>query len=196
MNDELTKDRFDEMVLLAQSVLLDYGCYTFPVNVYGLANKIGMSLIPYSTLAPRKRERLLGVQGTERGLTISEVSNGNVAYCTYYNDDYSEAARRYTIAHEIKHIVSGDIEKSEDSFTDKDECLANYFAKCLLAPQSIIITRGYRTKEEYVEHFGISYDAAEIWHQTTEKRKYCYGAHYLFDYEKPFIKEIQVRSNG
>ena len=75
MNDELTKDRFDEMVLLAQSVLLNYGCYTFPVNVYGLANKIGMSLIPYSTLAPRKRERLLGVQGTERGLTISEVSN-------------------------------------------------------------------------------------------------------------------------
>ena len=194
MDNKLTKDKFDEMVLLAQSVLLDYNCYTFPINVYELANKIGLHLIPYSELPSQKRERLPNVKGTERGLTVSHSKNGNTVYCTYYNDEFGEAACRYTIAHEIKHVVSGDIDKSEGSFTEADEHLANYFAKCLLAPQSIIITSGYQTTGEYIEHFGMSYEASEIWHTSTEKRKRRFGNDYLFIYEKPFVKEMRARS--
>ncbi|MCM1533745.1 MAG: ImmA/IrrE family metallo-endopeptidase [Corallococcus sp.] len=191
---ELTGENFDNMTHLAQDVLLDYGFYNFPVDVFELARKIGMNLIPYSTLSPQKLEKLLAIPGTDKGLTIAIIRGNKLYYDTYYNDiDFIEAAQRFTIAHEIKHVVSGDCFKETAELNEKDEILADNFAKCLLAPQSVIIKEKLRTPNQYAERFGLSYAASTIWWTAVSKRKCRYGESYLLDFEKEFLKELQKR---
>ena len=35
------------MIMTAQDILLDYGCYNFPIDVFALADKIGIKTILY-----------------------------------------------------------------------------------------------------------------------------------------------------
>ncbi len=178
---------YDKMVCLAQNVLLDYGVSAFPVDVYGLAKRIGMNIVPYSSLPIHRYERLTAIKGTEHGITITKNSSASYKYETYYNDvDLIPTSRRFTIAHEIKHVVSGDCIK--DEIEEADEKLADYFAKCLLAPQAIIIDEKLQYYWEYVERFDISQQVAMIWSYTVEKRKRKFGSDFLFDHEKEFLR--------
>lgn len=51
--------RYDEMDKLALEVLLDYGAVTFPLDIAGLAKKMGINLIPYSSLSSQKIQKLV-----------------------------------------------------------------------------------------------------------------------------------------
>lgn len=195
MTINLQRNHYNRMAILANSVLLDYGFYTFPIDVHKLALKIGMHLIPYSSLSPRKNECLLQKVGTEKGLTVFRRRSNRTIYDTYYNDDFNEAACRFTIAHEIKHVVAEDVLKKDTDLSEQDELLADYFAKCLLAPQAIIIQSRLNEPEEYVKKFGLSRQAASIWFDAVEKRKNKYGDRYLFDYEIDFLDELARRQN-
>lgn len=113
---------------------------------------------------------------------------------TYYNDiDMQEPRQRFTIAHEIKHVVSGDCHKK--FLTVKDEALADFFAKSLLAPQAIIIQEGLSSPDEYVKRFLISKQSAEFYYLATEKRKYKFGETFLFDYEREFLEKVKNADN-
>ncbi len=187
-------EEFKRMRCLAQEVLIDYGICKFPINVFSLAVKVGMELHPYSKLNRYKKEKLTQMDGTEKGFTVVKITaNGGIVYDTFYNDiDLNEAACRFTIAHEIKHVVTGDCLKTETEFTETDEILADYFAKCLLAPQAVVLSYGLRYPDAYVKYFGLSYQAAKNWHSAVEKRKYKFGDEYLFDYEKEFLHGIAI----
>lgn len=171
-----TGEDYDNMAKLAQSILLDYGFYTFPIDGNALACKIGMRLIPYSSLSVKQMECLLQKTGTEKGITVSRQHQGKISYDTYYNDEFSEAACRFTIAHEIKHIVAGDCIKNEADLSECDEVLADYFAKCLLAPQAIIIKDEIEFPEEHMNYFGLSRQAALIWSNAVKNRRNKFGS--------------------
>ena len=187
------KKQYDKMTQLALDVLSDYGFFHFPLDVFSLAKKIGMQLIPYSILPVEQYMTLCHKHGMDLGFTISRLENGYIVYDTYYNDvDIREPAQRFTIAHEIKHVVSGDCHKKY--LTESDEALANFFAKSLLAPQAIIIQEGLNSPEQYVERFHISRQSAEYYYLATENRKSGFGEKYLFDYEKEFLDKVRKYS--
>lgn len=54
MYSNISGNKYDEMDSLALEVLLDYGAITFPLDIAGLAKKIGINLIPYSSLSSQK----------------------------------------------------------------------------------------------------------------------------------------------
>ena len=190
---ELNGSEYNAMVRLALQVLADYGFYRFPIDVYTLAKKIGINVIPYSELPAEQYEQLTAIEGTNKGFTVVSIGkDGSIAYDTYYNDvDMNAAACRYTLAHEIKHVVSGDCLKGDDKLTQADELLADYFAKCLLAPQAVIVDYKLCLPEEYVDNFGLSYQASVNWFGAVERRKYRYGAETLFDYEKEYLSRAK-----
>ena len=193
---EIPGSEYDAVAKLAQDVLVDYGFSMFPIDVFALARRLGANLIPYSSLSEEQRKKLSEKPAAEKGFTVARVrSDGSVVYDLYYNDNMTESACRYTVAHEIKHIVSGDALKSDGELTETDEQLADHFAKCLLAPQPIIITCGLCDLREYMKYFGLSYTAATYWRQTTEKRKSKYGDDCLFDHEKEFLKRLRQCAN-
>ena len=178
------------MTRLTLDVLSDYEFFCFPLDVFSLAEKIGMKLIPYSTLTLEQYMTLYHKYDMNLGFTVSRSENGYIEYDTYYNDvDIQEPRQRFTIAHEIKHVVSGDCHKKY--LTERDEALADFFAKSLLAPQAIIIQEGLSSPEEYVERFHISQQSAEYCCSATEHRKSAYGETFLFDYEREFLERIR-----
>lgn len=190
MMTEIGKKQYDKMAILALDVLSDYGFFHFPLDVFSLAEKIGMNLIPYSSLTYEQYESLCCKYGMELGFTFSYQKKGHTIYDTYFNDvDIVLARQRFTIAHEIKHVVSGDCHKKEP--TENNEALADFFAKSLLAPQAVIIQEGLSSPEEYVERFCISQQSAEYCFSATEHRKSAFGETFLFDYELEFLKKVR-----
>lgn len=187
---EINKKQYDKMTRLSLDVLSDYGFFRFPLDVFSLAKKIGMRLIPYSALTFEQYELLSRQYNMSYGFTVSYQKDGNFVYDTYYNGvDLQEPTQRFTIAHEIKHVVVGDFLKKE--LTENDEALADFFAKSLLAPQAIIIQKGLSSPEEYVEQFHISQLSAKYCYSATEKRKSAFGENYLFDYEREFLAKVR-----
>ena len=184
------KRQFDVMTRLALDILSDYGFFRFPLDVFSLAEKVGMKLIPYSTLTLERYMTLYHKYDMDLGLTVPRLENGYIVYNTYYNDvDMQEPRQRFTIAHEIKHVVSGDFRK--EYLTERDEALADFFAKSLLAPQAIIVQEGLNSPEEYVERFHISLQSAELCYAAVEHRKSAFGEKHLFRYEREFLERIR-----
>ncbi len=190
---EFSKKQYDKMTRLALDVLSDYGFFRFPLDVFALAKKIGMRLIPYSALTFEQYMTLYHEYDMKLGFTISCPEKGYIIYDTYYNDvDLREPTQRFTIAHEIKHVVAGDLLKRD--LTENDEALADFFAKSLLAPQAIIVQEGLGSPEEYVKRFRISQQSAEYCYSATENRKSAFGETFLFDYEREFLERVRKYS--
>lgn len=91
----------------------------------------------------------------ERGRTINV--NGNIRIIV--RDD-PIPQKRYTIMHEIGHIVLGHIES--DGRSDVDEYAAERFAIGVLAPACVLWGLGIQTAEEIADLCNISITSAKI----------------------------------
>lgn len=189
MTDKINGEDYDRVMLEALNVLMDYGITSFPIRLDVLANKLHIRLIPYSTLknviyeSLLKQDRLFGFCVEKK-----DTRYGWKSYDLYYNDVDNNCARcRFTIAHEIGHIVLGHCDK--DEIDERDEALADYFAKCLLAPQCIIISEDLPCAEAIADRFGLSLQSSTFWFAATAKRKYSYG-NKLFPVEEMFMDSI------
>ena len=189
MYSNISGEKYDEMDKLALEVLLDYGAVTFPLDIAGLAKKIGINLIPYSSLSSQKIQKLVEKNSTYKGVTCPRRdSNGSLKFDTFYNDiDIMPLAQRFTIAHEIKHVVCGDCFKK--TLTEEDEVLAEYFARSLLAPQCMVIYQNEKDRNGISKHYEISLPSAENCYNAVENRKIKFGVDFLFQFEKDFIEE-------
>ena len=185
MTNKIKPAEYGEMVDLALSLLQDYGFKTFPLNLNKLCKFLNITLIPYSALSFEQYDIIIK-KGLKSGFTVvSKHVNGVAYYDTYYNNvDEKKERNRFTIAHEIKHVVNGDFTKVKN---EKDEELADYFAKCLLAPQCVLITNKIYNLDIVHSKFQISKHCAEIWLNTVCKRICRYGDHCLTSSEKDFI---------
>ena len=90
------------------------------------------------------------------------IKNGIVYAIIFYNDEIeSKERKRFTIAHEIGHIVLG-----HKGYSEVNEKEADAFAAQLLLPHCILeelIKRGKNVTESYLtENFGLSKEAARI----------------------------------
>lgn len=125
------------------------------VEVFSLINilpgNIKVKVKTYSELAKKRRcsfaEFVKEYASSEHGFTIKR---GN-KYIICYNELKDEKTIRFTIAHEIGHIILG--HKEDNSATDKE---ANCFARNVLCPIQITDGFGVETEQEYVNCFNIS----------------------------------------
>lgn len=106
----------------------------------------------------------LGISVEEFVAELSESDMGYTVYdrvkerwLIYYNDTKCDTTIRFTIAHELGHIV---LKHTEDnSVADRE---ANCFARNVLCPVQIIKELGLSTVEDYAQCFGISVPMAEV----------------------------------
>ena len=99
----------------------------------------------------------------ERGLAI--LAEGN--WYVIYNEKESIPARRFTVAHEIGHILLGHLlvaDKKYRTFQKRnpEEQEADMFAARLLAPACVLWGLNLHTPEEIQEVCNISYQAAKF----------------------------------
>lgn len=95
------------------------------------------------------REFFRKYASSEHGFTIPNFNDNKYIIC--YNERKDEKTIRFTIAHEIGHIVLG--HRVDNAITDRE---ANCFARNLLCPIQISDSFGVETEQEYVNCFNIS----------------------------------------
>ena len=151
---------------MARKLLNELGITSFPFDLINLAKEIGATIV-FSKELPEK------ISGY-----LLPLSNGKSSFLIGVNEDKTPGHRRFTIAHEIGHIVNGDYRYEAillDTFeldtpeTERRpfirERLANVFATELLMP-SYMIKRYYAEGEKdvnlFCERFGVSFTAMKI----------------------------------
>lgn len=174
--------KVDEMALRLR---IDYCHFEKRLDVFKLAKQLNMALIKYSSLTEKQLEVITSKEELRDGFTIFKMKNGEYEFYTFYNDSIGDARIRLTIVHEIKHVVF-----LEENPTEKDEDLANHFARYILAPTCLVMPYIDRFQVmELVYDFDISYEAACNAYKSAESRIHG-NKSALEDFEKEFIAEF------
>lgn len=150
----LSRDRYDEIDREVIKLFSNLTIRKFPYDCFDICKQLGIKVIPYSSVSRKKRKALKSI--SEDGCHILlETSEGVFRYIIYYNDKMPPHRVRFTIMHEIGHIVLDHTEHS-----DLAESEANHFAKYALAPPPLV---HYLKIEDYMdlaEKFDLSQQCA------------------------------------
>lgn len=133
----------------------------FKIKIENVRLKI-ISMQEYSKIYNVTLDELTQDGILKDGYNATEKRNGITVALILYNEDIeSNERKRFTIAHEIGHVVLGHIEHCE-----KNEREADAFAAQLLLPHCILeelVRAGKKINESYLKQkFGLSNEAAHI----------------------------------
>lgn len=152
---------------LSWRVLLDTGTRELPVKVSRICVAYGVTLRSYQAGAP-----LIRVLGLEDQCEVSDgftVRSDGRCY-VFYNMEQSPGRVRFTIAHELGHVLLGHLGDGEHTVYNREpspedspeEHTANVFASRLLAPACVLHALGAVTPEQIAAACDISMAAARF----------------------------------
>lgn len=162
-----------------------------PIDVFGLARKMGFRLIKASDRLKFGIEKVKEFKEINKtkdvfGYTFFDISK--MEYVIYYDDvNAGSNKQRFSVAHEIGHIVLGHIDKGiEDSEEAEDE--ADYFAGYLMCPECLSTNEEiYQFVNDYFyllsSIFGIADDTAMIKFRHHNNR-HSLPLDHCYEYEK------------
>lgn len=156
---------------------------TYPLKLTEIIKNIGITLVPYSRLSDYEVLKLKELTNgkLKDGLSFLGEKNGVDSFYIYYNDKIKSVGRiRFTLAHELGHIVLKHTQESELAETE-----AHCFAGYLLAPPELI---HLLRPDDYIdvrEAFLLSTDCASnaCNRYTTWLKKQCSNNFEYSDYE-------------
>lgn len=189
-------------------VIFNHKINSLPVDVLSLLEKMkikamsyeeGQSFISYFNLEEYKKND---------GFT-AVINKKCVIF--YDGNILSQGRLRFTLAHELGHIVLGHVKaatvwnRGEDNPITPEEAQANIFASRLLAPACVLHALGIHTAEEIAQLCGLSNAAAKIravrmeilyrrereWQQEHDKSCFCISAkeQKVMEQFKEFIRD-------
>ena len=141
-----------------------------PVDIFGLARKMGFRLIKASDrvkIGKEKAKEFVEINANKDIFGYTFFDRKNMQYVIYYDDlNAGEYKQRFSVAHEIGHIVLGHIDKGIDNYEEAEKEV-NYFAGYILCPDCLStneeIYKSLRSDINLMSIlFGISEDTALI----------------------------------
>lgn len=169
-----------------------------PVDVFGLARKMGFRLIRASDrlkFGIKKVKEFEEINKAKSVYGYAFYDSEKMEFVIYYDDVIAgHNKQRFSVAHEIGHIVLGHIKDGIES-SSKAESEANYFAGYMLCPDCLSTNEEiYKILSENLflisYWFGIADDTAMIKYEHHSKRnslpiKRCY------EYEQIIMKCLE-----
>lgn len=152
---------------LSWRVLIDLNATELPIKTSAICAKYGVVLRSYKSGKP-----LIELLGLTQQCEISDgfaVRSGS-RYLVFYNGEQIPGRIRFTIAHELGHILLGHLQpegytvqnREPDPADTPEEHAANVFASRLLAPACVLHGLGAVTPEQIAEVCDISLTAARF----------------------------------
>ncbi len=170
----------------AWQYLIRHKVKELPVDVFALCRKDKITLVPYSAEEAHSMAELIGIsEWMEKtdGLAV-RVEEMTIIF---WDDRLPITRQRFTVAHELGHIVNGDLgpmpTKRNKEPSERDapiETAANIFAARILSPACVLWALGVKDADTISELCGISQTAA-TWRY---KRLSL-----LYEREKDFMKK-------
>ena len=162
-----------------------YDVKCIPISGFVLASKMGIVLVPYTSLSSQKYSKAYEI--SEDGF-YAEPGDGKEYI--FYNDLIKYRRCNMTILHEIGHAVLG---HSEDTDHDIAEAEAAFFAKYALAAPPLIHKLHDKSIEAISEAFDISLEAA-IYAADYYRKWLNYGPSNYLTYELILIDQVHMIS--
>lgn len=145
----------------AWKILLDCGVDRLPVDLNDICKRLGVRVRCYADV---------------RGMSDAALQADGLTFFSWgkpvilYNQDRSPMRIRFTIAHELGHLVMGHVAPGQRTSINREpspaddpiETAANQFAARLLAPACVLWGLDVHTPEEISELCHISQQAAEF----------------------------------
>lgn len=179
----------------AWQCLLDAGIKELPVSVTKIAQHFNVNIVKNSVHG--------WLKPSQSGISYQTESG---EWLIVYDDSDSTGRKRFTIAHELGHILLGHQLREGEHHTrvfSKDrpeiETEADVFAARILSPACVLWALDLHTAEEIMERCQISYTAAQI---RAERMKILYARQKfltspierkVFEIFKPWIEEQKSR---
>lgn len=162
--------QYQEARNLAWEVILKNNINALPVNVLDLCYSLGIPVYSYQSAAELLNYLDVDINNNEG---VSAIVNGHPVI---FHDNTIKpfGRRRFTVSHELGHILLGHIKDGDPKFRitywnhgeanapDNIEKLANVFASRLLAPACVLKELNVHTVKELMSITGLSHRAAEI----------------------------------
>ncbi len=156
----------------AWEIIFKFGINSLPVPISKLCNQMDIRLFSYIEADSLIKAYKLTEYTKNDGFATIIQNN----YVIFYNENIPKSRIRFTIAHEIGHIVLGDLIKTNPSGrsratswnigeqTEPDPCeaAANIFASRLLAPACVLWKLGIDNADEISLLCGLSKSASQI----------------------------------
>lgn len=134
----------------AYELLCEFGMFSPPYSVFDAICKIPKCVVMSYTEASEKykTDRSVWMSSSDHGFTILNKFQNSIIL---YNDFKDHEISRFTVAHELGHVVLG--HEQECSSTNKE---ANCFARNFLCPVPAAHYMGLTTSLEYAEFFDVT----------------------------------------
>lgn len=188
----LSNKRYDEIQRSAYGIFARYGIDCIPIDCFRLCEKMGIVLRKYSD-APTNHNVKLARKASKDGFCaeieyIDEKGGTYTQWYVFYDDTMPSRRVRFTIMHEVGHIV---LDHSEHSALAEAE--ANFFAAKSLAPLPLVHNIAPEDYLDIAEGFDISDDSALIVMQNYVKWL-RYGSIEYLDYEYALLIQFGLAS--
>lgn len=180
----LSGNRYDEIEQEVVKLFEKLNISRFPIDCFEVCNQLGIAVIPYSKLSQKQRMHIAIL--SEDGFNVLlEIAKDKFVHEIYYNDSMPDRRTRFTIMHEVGHIILDHTEHS-----DLGESEANHFARYALAPPPLVHKLKVEDYLELSERFDISRQCAlNAMDNYTKWLKY--GSSKQHDYEIALISLFQ-----
>lgn len=149
----LSDDRYEEIKNEVTELFIRYEVNCIPISGFELAIKMGIRLMPYSSLSQTKLH--MAYLASDAGFYFEP---GDGTERIYYNDLTMGYERmNWTILHEIGHAALG---HPADMNHDESEAEANFFAKYAIAPPPLVQCIHPTCAEDIMDAFCLSHEAS------------------------------------
>lgn len=147
----LPKKTYDMIEKAVTSLFLKLKICKYPIDPFEIIRKLGYVLQTYSNLSKEKQLAL-----KVKGLDATSFYDPYLRVFIIYHDETQPIERlRFTLMHEVGHIILGHKEES-----DLAKKMADYFAAYSLAPSPIIMRYDCEDYLDVAEKFKISIESA------------------------------------
>ncbi|WP_407371907.1 ImmA/IrrE family metallo-endopeptidase [Carnobacterium sp.] len=179
----LKRSRYEEIKKVVADTIEDADIRIYPYDVFEVARSLEIKLISYQSLSQKKREACFSE--SEDAFSILIDFRNHAEWHIYYNEDIGHCRVRFTIMHEIGHIML-----DHEDGNEVEESEANFFSKHILAPPCIMHEVGVEDYVDVVNEFDVSQEMAtyqieyyDNWVQ--------YGGKYYTEYELRILNLYQ-----
>ena len=184
-----SSDRYEEIRTAVADLIEDWGITTYPFSIWSLLKKMGVRTIRYSSLPDHlaKEMRLYWPDA----FTIYPPDFNPVKTVIFYNDEQDREHIRFTLAHELAHLVLMHPGTDEEVYEHEADIFANYF----LAPAPLVPRDSELNVESISCDFQVSHGCA--WSVMDRARKrLSYGPRTKTEYELRILASFFLRGGG
>lgn len=189
MRKNLSPERCEELKAIAADLIEDFGITEYPFGIWSLLRTLGVRRIPYSALPGWLRGQTLRCYPD--AVSLFPPAFNPARTIVFYNDAMSRERVRFTLAHELAHLVLQHPDTGEDVYEHE----ADFFANYLLGPAPLVLRDSSLDEYAIQQDFGVSYSCAVAIRDRAWKRKQ-WGPRGLTEYERRILACCRVARGG